>query len=166
MWNSTQNRSKSDLNKKQNKVKQNQNVTNESAGRLYWVKKSLYACTLVISVTNSFLLMIFVRRSPICHEVITRSHMVAQVQFLVNGCVWMTTILLAPVILAVSCCFPVVCKIPRSCHSRDSQHSNSYPRNRQSVFFFVCFWPESNDEISSTSLHLNMKHPPQEILTK
>ena len=129
MWNLTQNRSKSDLNKKQNKVKQNQNVTNESAGRLYWVKKSLYACTLVISVTNSFLLMIFVRQSPICHEVITRSRKVAQVQFLVNGCVWMTTILLAPVLLAVSCCFPVVCKIPRSCHSRDSQHSNSYPRN-------------------------------------
>ena len=81
MWNSTQNRSKSDLKKKQNKTKSN------CYERISWsIVLSLSVCVRLSRyyICNKFSLMILVRRGSICHEIITCSHMVVQVQHFVN----------------------------------------------------------------------------------
>ena len=106
MWNSTQNRSKSALKKKRNKTK------SKCYERIsWWIVLSLRVSVRLYRnyICTKFLLMIFIWFGVlICHEIITRSRMVVQVQHFVN------------------CCFHSVCKIPLNCHSRDSQHSNSF----------------------------------------
>ena len=121
MWNSTQNRSKSDLKKKKNKTKQKKTISkcNDQISWSIVLSLNVSVCLYPNYISVTILANDISSARSYWHKIVTSPNMVVQVELFVNGCISLPTTPLAPVLRTVSCCFPAVCKIPLACHFQE-----------------------------------------------